>query len=229
MLTSDVVARGIIAAAQAYGDDPVKACTSRGGAQRRCLIPAVDAIAQVSGFAPTRLRKILGMSTGGTPAGRRERDARFVKAREAAVRAVEFAFWRPEAAESVVAATASTVIESAPPADVIPGPPIAVEDRDRRQALGGPITSGVRSVGRLSAKPEVTPLPDRILAILNDGPATPRGLSSILGVNEMAVTSTLRQLVHDGAVLDPEDQPAPAATSIRDTPFRLRTNWRAAS
>lgn len=63
-LTSDMVARAIVAAAVALGDDPVVAVTSakaKGSLLRRSLIPAVRAVAEVTGCKKGRLCATLGV------------------------------------------------------------------------------------------------------------------------------------------------------------------------
>jgi hypothetical protein len=60
-LTADLVAAAIVAAAHAYGDDPVLAVTGGYPAHRRCLMPAAAGLAQALGITRIRAAAMLGI------------------------------------------------------------------------------------------------------------------------------------------------------------------------
>lgn len=106
VLTADLCARAIIAAARAYGDDPERACTGSGNAKRRALTAAAGGLRNATGADWRVLGRILGMSPGSFMVARsptRRTDA-YTAAETAAERAVRYALWRPEAAASAAPA-----------------------------------------------------------------------------------------------------------------------------
>lgn len=103
------MARAVIAAAIVYGDDPVRALSfdgKAGGPIRKSITAAASGLVQVTGLQPERICGPLRVSLNTLRLARGARKGRFVDAEKAAMRAVEFAGWRPEAAASVVAAVA---------------------------------------------------------------------------------------------------------------------------
>lgn len=119
-LTADLCARAVIAAAQAYGDDPVQACLAAGTAQvRRSLGAAVSGLARATDLPIPRVAGVFGLRPQTIHQARHKKRGDFLRAELAALRAAEFAMWRPEAAESV----APEVEAAAPPAETPAAPP----------------------------------------------------------------------------------------------------------
>lgn len=102
---ADVWARAIIAAARAFGDDPIEAVVAapvRGGRSKRQSLPAAClGIAKVSGQPVGRVAPILGLQPSHVRARKAHGGPEFRRAVQAAERAAQYALWRPEAAESV--------------------------------------------------------------------------------------------------------------------------------
>jgi hypothetical protein len=101
---ADVWARAIIAAATVYGDDPVVAVTApsaRGRLERRSLAPACYALAEGLGVPVAQAARQLGLDPKVVWRRRKTAAWPFRDALRAARGAVDYAHWRPEAAESV--------------------------------------------------------------------------------------------------------------------------------
>jgi hypothetical protein len=103
---ADVWARAIIAAARVYGEDPVEALTSALGhatsSKRRSLPAACLGISEATGLSIGRVAPILALQPSSVRARKADATRDFKAAWKAAARAVEYAHWRPEAAESVL-------------------------------------------------------------------------------------------------------------------------------
>jgi hypothetical protein len=102
---ADVWARAIIAAAAVYGDDPVVAVTSpsaRGRFERRSLAPACYALAEGLGVPVAQAARQLGLDPKLVWRRRTTAAWPFRDALRAARGAVDYAHWRPEAAESAL-------------------------------------------------------------------------------------------------------------------------------
>jgi hypothetical protein len=102
---ADVWARAIIAAAAVYGDDPVVAVTSpsaRGRFERRSLAAACCALAEGLGVPVAQAARQLGLDPKVVWGRRKTAAWPFRDALRAARGAVDYAHWRPEAAESAL-------------------------------------------------------------------------------------------------------------------------------
>ncbi len=102
---ADVWARAIIAAATVYGDDPVVAVTApsaRGRLERRSLAPACYALAEGLGVPVAQAARQLGLDPKVVWRRRKTAAWPFRDALRAARGAVDYAHWRPEAAESAL-------------------------------------------------------------------------------------------------------------------------------
>ena len=120
---ADLWARAIIAAARVYGDDPVEALTSvaepgRGG-KRRSLPAACLGISEATGLPILRAAPVLGLQPNQVRARKSNCNREFKAAWKAAARAVEYACWRPEAAESVAQAAGQVDLVGSAGAEVI--------------------------------------------------------------------------------------------------------------
>lgn len=89
ILTADLVAHAVIAAAKVFGDDPVKALTARRGPMRRCVRPAADGLARALDIPLSRAAGVLGCALSDFSVSRQK--PHFEEAATAAMRAVEFA------------------------------------------------------------------------------------------------------------------------------------------
>lgn len=121
---ADLWARAIIAAARAYGDDPVEALTSPGrgpgrGGKRRSLPAACLGISEATGLPILRAAPVLGLQPNQVRAQKTNCNREFKAAWKAAARAVEYACWRPEAAESVAQAAGQLDLTGTARAEVI--------------------------------------------------------------------------------------------------------------
>lgn len=102
---ADVWARAIIAAAAVYGDDPVVAVTSpsaRGRVERRSLAAACCALAEGLGIPVAQAARPLRLNPNVVFRRRMTAAGPFRDALRAARGAVDYARWRPEAAESAL-------------------------------------------------------------------------------------------------------------------------------
>jgi hypothetical protein len=102
---ADVWARAIIAAAAVYGDDPVVAVTSpsaRGRFERRSLAAACCALAEGLGVPVAHAARPLRLNPNVVFRRRTTAAWPFRDALRAARGAVDYAHWRPEAAESAL-------------------------------------------------------------------------------------------------------------------------------
>lgn len=109
-LTADVCARAIIAAAAAYGDDPLRALAAKSGRLRRCLAAAADGLMEATWQPAPIVSRVLGIATNNVAAAVRNNGETFRAASRAASRAANYAGWRPEARVSVVGGQAPDVI-----------------------------------------------------------------------------------------------------------------------
>jgi len=221
---ADLWARAILAAARAYGDDPVEALA--GTAQRRCLQAACLGIVQATGLSIGEVATRLGLQPSAVRRMKTEGNREF----KAAWRAADYACWRPEAAESVVQAAGEMdrvgeagveVIapEAAPLSEPEPKPahlarPHAPLAGRVNLANGHAFTPAFRP----GPPPPTQSLEARILARLGQAPTCPRSLASILGVKESFVDQTLRVLGLEGRVIAGE---TPPGASPRETAWSL--------
>lgn len=98
-LTAELIARAIVAAALAYGDDPVKAMTGQ-RMQRRCVTAAASGTQRATGLPVGVVLRAFKVAEGAFYARRANPTDQFVLGEAAALRAVEYAGWRPEACAS---------------------------------------------------------------------------------------------------------------------------------
>lgn len=204
----DLWARAVIASARSYGDDPVEAMTSAVRTARRCLPAAASAMALVLNIHVYRAAPPLGLAASTVRSAKTLKRGGFAMAEAAALRALSFAAWRPEARASVVAAPC---VPHTPRAlHIDPNPrlrplPSAAEDAEIARAAA-------ERGARASAKPswvELTDgrsLGDRIMDVLADGSATSIGLATILDAKETMITSCLAVL-HQAGRIAPGEMP----------------------
>ncbi|MFN3582583.1 hypothetical protein [Phenylobacterium sp.] len=199
-LTADLCARAIIAAARAFGTDPVRAVTDHPRSRHRKALTAAGAALRRTLETPwADLERVLQVKqhTVGTVRAK----PGFLAGELAAARAIEFATWRPEAAESV-AGGAGTDEVGAPMAS--PEPQAAAAKPQTLPRQPGPITAEARLFAARavpSLPPLERPLADRILDVLAEGSATAIGLASILGAKELLVGQSLNVLMQAGAIV----------------------------
>lgn len=227
-LTADLIARAIIAAALAYGDDPVKACTSHKTATcRRTLGAAVGGIDRATDLGLARVGEVLGVRPTTVYTARSQRKPGFVAAEVAAMRAVEFALWQPSdveddgddgAAEDVDEARTPALFDEAwPPALPEPEPvpvaapapvmvPILVAaiPEGLKRPAPGPIASRMQptqTMRHLTAAEGERAIRDLVLEALAGGPKDSMNLASCVDRKEMAVIVELNALQRDGSVM----------------------------
>ncbi len=225
---ADLWARAIIAAARAYGDDPVEALA--GTAQRRCLQAACLALVAPTGLSIAEVATRLGLQPSAVRRMKTEGNREFKAAWRAAARAADYACWRPEAAESVVQAAGEMdrvgeagVEVIAPEAAPLPEPAPKPAHLARPHApLAGRVNlangHAFTPAFRPGPPPPTQSLEARILARLGQAPTCPRSLASILGVKESFVDQTLRVLGLEGRVIAGE---TPPGASPRETAWSL--------
>jgi hypothetical protein len=220
VLTADLVARAIIAAALAYGDDPVRACTSLGKVQRRSLVAAAGGLARAEVCPVKRATSVLGVRPSGLYSARTKRLPAFLGAETAAMRAVEFAMWRPEAAESVVGGEAEdeAVLPPPEPEEAEAAPAAQVTGPVRQLLI---VTRPAAIASPAAEPPRLTPasaLRDRLVGLLTDkGPMSASSMATWLGVKELDVSRTLTALAHEGLVAAGE----PGTLGRRWAPWNL--------
>ena len=233
---ADLWARAIIAAARAYGDDPVEALTSPAGharaSKRRSLPAACLGISEATGLPIGRVAPVLALNPSNVRGQKSKANREFKAAWKAAARAVEYACWRPEAAESVAQAageltlTGAATAEAAPsweaelaravealpePAPVPPPEPRPAHLSRPHAPLAGRVNLSNGHAFSPAFRPGPPPLTQslegRILAQLGERPGSPRGLASILDIKESFVAQTLRNLAREGRVTAAELAP----------------------
>lgn len=194
-LTADLVARAVIAAARSYGDDPVHAMTSTARFGRRALAAAASGVARAMEVSPIRAARILQIKDTNVYTARARASADFVAAELAATRAVEFAAWRPQAAEDDAAALEGEEPLAMVQVEVIePGPRTALPGPAAARMRPSPPPSDARGASVSS------PIRDLILKALAERPLNTMSLAYLVDSKEMAVSSTLVQLEHEGLV-----------------------------
>jgi hypothetical protein len=170
-LTADLCARAVIAAARVYGDDPVLACTAKGGHRRRAIAPAVLALAGVLHLSLRQVARIFGMR--GDNVGRLAgRSARFLEAQAAA--------------EGAVMAWSEPLETAGQPAPPPAAPPPAASEGPER-------LTRTRMLAPRRVQAEV-------LACLADEPCTGPELMQLVGVGEGQVREALAALKAAGRV-----------------------------
>lgn len=226
---ADLWARAILAAARAYGDDPVEVLTDP---RRRLLVrlAACLGIVQATGLSIGEVATRLGLQPSAVRRMKTEGNHVFKAAVRAAARAVEYACWRPEAAESVVQSVGEMdrvgeagVEVIAPEAAPLPEPEPKPAHQDRPHApLAGRVNlangHAFTPAFRPGPPPPTQSLEARILARLGQAPTCPRSLASILGVKESFVDQTLRVLGLEGRVACAD---TPPGASPRETLWSL--------
>jgi len=235
---ADVWARAIIAAARVYGDDPVEALTvsARRGrfGKRRSLAAACCALAEGLEIPLALAARPLGLNPNVVYNRRKEANRQFKAAQRAAAGALDYAYWHPEAAESVAQAVGELdltgeagaeaeaagiswevqliqAVAALPPLDPEPAP----------LAPSAPVIRPLITCTptfRPGPPPPTQSLEGRILARLGQAPTCPRSLASILGVKESFVDQTLRVLGLEGRVVGGE---TPPGASPRETAWSL--------
>jgi len=227
---ADVWARAIIAAARVYGEDRVEALTSPSSharsSRRKCLPAACLAISEATGLPIGRVAPVLALQPSAVRSRKASANRVFKTAWKSAARAVEYAFWHPEAAESVAQAVGELDLTGAAGAEVIgisweaqlaqavealPTP----EPEPVREPLAAPVLRPHAPLaGRVNLAnghafappfrpgppPPTQSIDGRILAQLAQRPGSPRGLASILDIKEAFVAQTLRNLGREGRV-----------------------------
>ena len=219
-LTADLMARAVIAAAQAYGDDPVTAMTChRNAPARRALSAAVSGICRGVELPMGQVAPLLGVRPATVYTIRTKKDERFGRAELAAMRAVEFALWRPDAAESGVGADGEDdLAEPEPEPEVVVGPePVEVEAEPAAPSpydtahprlppapytpRSGPISAPLAMrPPRAAPPPAEAPTSDLLLKALAGGPHDSMSLAFLIDRKELVVVQSLKQLEHEGRV-----------------------------
>jgi len=132
-LTADVLARAIVAAAQAFGDHPVKALTGgRQGMNRRALTATVVGVHEASGATIKRVARILDVELRNVYTARTKGTEAFLAAACAARDAIT-----PEPAPKPlrIPVELDEPMLPEPVAEPEPAPSIAVEKRDTAKAF----------------------------------------------------------------------------------------------
>lgn len=246
-LSADLVARAVIAAARSYGDDPVKACTCAPNASARRSLTAAASGLNRGGVAFDQLERMLGVRRSSVFCNRSRKPAGFAEAALAALRAVEYVAWRPEAAETLVVGAQPEVIAGAADGELgddpvvhdlvgdeplaepeLPAPPSASEPEAIPEPIArplripaafdepmveppappprpqaGPIASMIMpSVARrdVPLPKSDRPITDLVLEALAAGALNTMSLAFLIDRKEMAVTSAVSQLQHEGRV-----------------------------
>ena len=208
----------MIAAALAFGDDPVKACLApRNSTMRRTLTAAASGLNRSGTPLPAAVR-MLGIQRQTVYWCRSKKPVGFLAAEAAAARAVTFARWRPETAIALVELPPTVEVAPAPevhldPAvhpDPEPRPPVVEAPVVQAPAIAAPrgrLQADLQIAFRAATPLDLSPVRERILAALQDGSACTQGLATILDIKELTVCSSLSALAHDGLVVAGEMPP----------------------
>lgn len=223
-LTADVMARAVIAAAKAYGDDPIEAFRPGKGAWRRSLLAAADGLSDVSDVSLMRICRSLTVANTSVSRARASNSETFRAASRAASRAANYAGWRLEARETVVEAGGC-----APPVIIAPaGEDQLADDSDGDDATTGAanplpgegVAAAQASIPRPAPSPPTVsevpaadrPVRDQVLDALAKGALNTLSLAHVVDRKEMTVSSALTELERAGLV---ESRP------VADGPRRL--------
>lgn len=234
-LTADLAARAIIAAAQAYGDSPVRACEVTRGPVKRSLMPAALGIADALDLPPARVLRVLGLNPSSIVSVVRKGGDTFARARRAAMRAAEYATWEPDAAESLAGEDLDEVAGDGPQDDLADDRPLQIPaEFDEAMVEPGGCAPRVFVAAAPAAAPQTEyrppvdfrreppvpqaeqPLDRLVLEALRNGSLTSMGIASLIGRKEMPVSSTLARLQADGLVVS-----EPVADGPRKLAWRL--------
>lgn len=234
-LNAELFARAIVGAAGAYGDNPIVACTAAPGSNyRRSLAAATWGIFGVVGGQRGRICGPLGVSVDGSRVAKQRGGEKFRRAEQAAREAA--AAWMrarsltelaradaelivPAAAVEPEAATPEPAEPAAAPLPAEPAPAPAPEPAAPKAAFtatAGAIGSYIRPpafrrdpAATRGARQADRPVTDLVLEALERGPANSMSIASIIDRKEMAVSSALSQLAHEGLVASHEVENGP--------------------
>lgn len=219
-MTADILARAVIAAARAYGDDPLAVLTAPGRRGRRCLPAAASGVARALRIELRPVCGVLGLAYDSVRAKRSAKIDKFDQVERVVMRAVSYAGWRPEAAASIVVPPAA-ILKPAPVLKAVPLP----KPPSRRAPEAAPSFRGGASVRELTAdeaaqaharervraaQAAAKPVPweagevslsDRVLQALADMPASPSALAIRLDAKEAPVTGCIRELARQGRIV----------------------------
>jgi hypothetical protein len=185
VLTAELVARAVIAAAGACGDDPVKACTCHPQSTARRSLSAAAAGLHRAGATYDQVERVLGVKRSTLYAARSAGKPSFVLAETAAMRAAEGRIKEPplripvEHDLPMVKAPAIETVEPggcAPPVEIVRAP---------RAPIAKP--AKLRTLAPAAVRRE-------ILGVLAPEPCTAPDLAEILSLSEAAVRQGLREL-----------------------------------
>lgn len=185
-LTADTVARAVIAAARAYGDDPIAAMTASSPKGRRALVAAAGGLAIATGQPHGACSRVLGIGHSSIVNARKRGLSAYQDAELAAVRALGVGDAAPQPAHAPAAPAAASIAESEAPksADAvvlqIDGPPAVKLARPR-------------TITALAARREV-------LKVLALEPCTAPDLMEVLNLSESQVRNALRDLCEEREV-----------------------------
>ena len=223
VLTAEVVARAVIAAAASYGDDPVKAMTcARNAITRRTLGAAFGGLQLATEVPLGEFRCGLPVKASTVYTARSQRKPEFLAAQVAAMRAAEFALAELEP-EDEDDAPEDEPDDAAAPAEMVAvecggcAPPVFV----------GPVLSRPegQALGRIRPPQPMRPLAppsergvrELVLEALEQkGAMDSMNLATAIDRKEMVVVSALANLEHEGLA---------AYEVIEDGPRRFK--WRA--
>lgn len=231
---ADLVARAVIAAARALGEDPVEAVTGR-TLGRRALAPAVSGMARVGACSTRRVARMLGMGRETVAKARGRGGEDFLRAEAAAAAAVDAALrWTEETrglgfvepprgmgpgpaevaaeaaaelAPAVVEAVAEVVVAGGVEWTPSPAPPIPPPASAPAAPLRQPRMLAAGAAAR------------EVREALGEGADTVGGLMERLGLSEQVVRRALTLLSDQGeAQADPVTAEGFAARYWRLTP-----------
>lgn len=197
VLTADLVARAVIAAARSYGDDPVRAMQAVGRANdRRSLTAAVGGLARALELPVERAGAVLRVKKSAVYTNRSKRIDGYLAAEASAMRAVEFALAdaEPEGAEDDEALP--TLGELLDEAGIQPA------SRPRPMRPNPTADDGRATI-------------DLVVEVLAQGPRDSMNIASMIDRKEVAVVSALQQLRSERKAID---------EPVKDGPRKFR--WR---
>lgn len=230
VLTADVCARAIIAAAQALGVDPLAAFRAAQKDRKRLAITAAAGGVNRALDAPLgQVERVFGVRRQ-TIHNARCNKPHYPAIELAAMRAAEFAAWQPEAAESAVGADEPDEVAGNPEADALLAaeplripvefdePQLPQEPPRGVHRPGGLITSTLRPAMPPPARVPAAdrPVHDLVLEALAAGPLSSMSIASVIDRKEMPVSSALAHLATEGLVVS-----EPAECGPRKLQWRL--------
>lgn len=214
VLTADLVARAVIAAAISFGDDPIAAMMSSSRSLKRVRVAAAGGLSVAGVCTLRRAARVLDVRDTSVSTARSSARPDFDRAELAAAEAATWTW----AAKAEAPSVSPPCVSPPPPAveerplhvppefdeALAPAPSIfqGVDPAPARRGPAGRIASEIGPRGHVPASLPVNerPLRDLVLEALGRGALDSMNIASAIDRKEMGVCTTLTQLEREGLV-----------------------------